>query len=208
MKGCLTFFGQATRSCAPLVSCAGGRAGPLKSFSAWLILLSALVAAPMAESTVYYSKQEAMALAFGKDPAIEARPFFLTEEQAAQVEKIAQVKLDSKLYNFYVGKRQDAVLGYAAIESHTVRTKPETLLIVLTPEGRLKQIHVLAFHEPPEYQPSERWFQQLYDRAPSDLKLNQGIDGISGATLSSRAALSSARKVLALFQVLLAKKEE
>ncbi len=103
-----------------------------------------------------------------------------------------------------MGKRQGTLLGYAAIESHVVRTKPETLLFVLSPTGQLDRIYVLAFHEPPEYQPPERWYAQLYGRAPSELQLSHGVDGITGATLSSNAALSGARKVLALYQVLIA----
>ena len=170
-----------------------------------LALLLALVALD-AESTIYYSKQEALELAFGKGAKVETRSFFLTDMQVTEVEKIARVKLDSKLFAFYVGKRENTLLGYAAIESHTVRTKAETLLIVLTPHGQLNRIYVLAFHEPPEYQPSERWFAQLYGHPLPELDLNRGVDGISGATLSSRAALNSARKVLALYQVLLTQK--
>jgi hypothetical protein len=169
-----------------------------------LVFLLATLAAPNANSTIYYSKKEALELAFGKEALIETRSFFLTDAQIAGIEKIARLKLDSKLYTFYVGKRQDVLVGYAAIESHIVRTKPETLMIVLTPVGQLDRIYVLAFHEPPEYQPPERWFAQIYSRPLADLELNRGVDGISGATLSSRSALSSARKVLALYQVLIA----
>jgi hypothetical protein len=171
-----------------------------------LAFLLAILAAPNANSTIYYSKKEALELAFGKEALVEARSFFLTDAQITQVERIARIKLDSKLYTFYAGKRQDVLLGYAAIESHIVRTKPETLMIVLTPVGQLDRIYLLAFHEPPEYQPPERWFAQLYSRPLVDLELNRGVDGISGATLSSRSALGSARKVLALYQVLIAQK--
>jgi hypothetical protein len=174
--------------------------------STGVVFLLAILAAPNANSTIYYSKKEALELAFGKEALIETRSFFLTDKQIAGIEKIARLKLDSKLYTFYVGKRQNVLVGYAAIESHTVRTKPETLMIVLTPVGQLDRIYLLAFHEPPEYRPPERWFAQLYSRPLVDLELNRGVDGISGATLSSRSALGSARKVLALYQVLIAQK--
>jgi hypothetical protein len=174
--------------------------------STGVVFLLATLAAPNANSTIYYSKKEALELAFGKEALIETRSFFLTDAQIAGIEKIARLKLDSKLYTFYVGKRQNVLVGYAAIESHTVRTKPETLMIVLTPVGQLDRIYLLAFHEPPEYRPPERWFAQLYSRPLVDLELNRGVDGISGATLSSRSALGSARKVLALYQVLIAQK--
>ena len=106
----------------------------------------------------------------------------------------------------YVGKDKDRILGYAAIETSTVRTKPETLLIVLTPDGELRKVYTLAFHEPPEYQPPEHWFEQLYKRSLADMDFNKGVDGISGATLSTRSALNSIRKVMAIYQVMVKNK--
>lgn len=149
-------------------------------------------------STVYYSKEEAFELAFGQGSTIEEIPLFISDEQAAAIEKTAQAKLDSRLFTFYAGKRGGKLLGYAALESHTVRTQPETLLVVLSPSGELIRAEILAFHEPPEYQPPPRWFERLYHRPAAEMHLNHGVDGISGATLSSRAALDSIRKVMTI----------
>ncbi|WP_238985417.1 FMN-binding protein [Nitrosococcus halophilus] len=176
--------------------------------SALLILLMGVLVASNAMGTIYYGKKEALELAFGEEAQVEMQSLFLTEEQVAKIEQLARTKLESKLFTFYVGRHEGKLLGYAAIESHTVRTKPETLLIILTPTGELDQIHVLAFHEPPEYQPPERWFAQLYRRQLSELNLNYGIQGITGATLSSRAATSSARKVLAIYQIAIKEKAD
>lgn len=154
-------------------------------------------------SNVFYSKEEAMKLAFGDDATVEMKSLFPTDEESARIEQLAKVKLESKLFSFYVGKKQDTVVGYAAIESHNVRTKPETLLIVLDPDGNLRQVVTLAFHEPPEYQPPERWFAQLLNRSIDQLSFGKDVQGVSGATLSSRAAIDSARKVLAVFQVMI-----
>jgi len=151
-------------------------------------------------ATVYYSKQEALELAFGKDALVEMLPLFLEEEQAVAVERLARLKLEGRLYTFYVGKRGDQILGYAAIESHTVRTKPEVLMVVLSPEGRVRQVVVLAFHEPPEYEPAEWWLRQFVGKRLEELSW-QKIDALSGATLTSRAVLKTVRKVVAIFQV-------
>jgi len=156
-------------------------------------------------SKVFYSKEEAMQLAFGDDATVEMKSLFPTDEEIARIEQLAKVKMESKLFSFYVGKKQDKVLGYAAIESHNVRTKPETLLVVLDPEGNLRQVVTLAFHEPPEYQPPERWFAQLLNRKLDELSLGKDIQGVAGATLSTRASVNSARKVLAIFEVMLKK---
>ncbi|MGZ4956613.1 MAG: FMN-binding protein [Methylobacter sp.] len=168
-----------------------------------VLLFLLLIAVTPSFATIFYSKNEALELAFGKDNQIEQLSLFPDEQQVAKIEELAKVKLDSGLFTFYVGKNQGKILGYAAIETVTVRTKPETLLIVLTADGELRNVTTLAFHEPPEYQPPERWFEQLYKRPLTEMDFNKGIDGISGATLSTRAAVSSVRKVMVIYQVLL-----
>lgn len=167
-----------------------------------------LLIAQQACATLYYSKEEAFELAFGQGASVEALPVFLTEEQVAAIEQKAKVKLDSQLFTFYEGRRGNQLIGYAAIESHTVRTQTETLLLVLSPEGQLTNSVMLAFHEPPEYQPPARWFAKLSGKRIEELVLNYGIDGVSGATLSVRAALDSARKVMTIFALAFKPTEE
>ena len=155
---------------------------------------------------IFYSKNEALELAFGKGIPVEQLSLFPDEQQVAKIQQDAKVKLDSGLFTFYVGKDQDKILGYAAIETSTVRTKPETLMIVLTPDGALRKVYTLAFHEPPEYQPPDRWFEQLYKRPLAEMDFNKGVDGISGATLSTRSALNSIRKVMSIYEVMVKNK--
>lgn len=157
---------------------------------------------------IYYSKNEAMELAFGKDATIEMLSLFPNENEISQIEKLARVKMESALFTFYVGKKEGKLLGFAAIENHVVRTKPETLLVILSPEGKVTGIHTLAFHEPPEYQPPQRWYQQLYQRPLEKLSFNEDIQGITGATLSTRSALNITRKVLAIYQILVKEKQD
>lgn len=169
----------------------------------FILVLGLLTTVIPGFATVFYSKNEAMELAFGKEASVEQLSLFPDDQQMAEIQKLAKVKLDSGLFTFYVGKNQGKILGYAAIETSTVRTKPETLMIVLTPEGELHSVHTLAFHEPPEYMPPERWFEQLYKRPLADMDFNKGVDGISGATLSTHASIDSIRKVMTVYQVLI-----
>ena len=159
-------------------------------------------------ATIFYSKNEAMELAFGAGAQIESLSLFPDENQTAKIQQDSKVKLDSGMFTFYVGKKQDKILGYAAIETGTVRTKPETLMIVLTPDGELSSVVTLAFHEPPEYLPPQGWFEKLYKRPLADMDFNKGVDGISGATLSTRAAINSIRKVMSIYQVMLKNKDQ
>ena len=172
----------------------------------FLLFLWLLTPTSPSFAEIFYSKNEAMELVFGKGTQIEQLSLFPDDDQTAKIQQDAKVKLDSGLFTFYVGKGQDKILGYAAIETSTVRTKPETLMIVLTPDGELRNVYMLAFHEPPEYQPPDRWFEKLYKRPLVDMDFNKGVDGISGATLSTRSALNSIRKVMAIYQVMVKNK--
>ncbi|WP_256996480.1 FMN-binding protein [Methylococcus capsulatus] len=174
--------------------------GKVGFFAALLTGVCLLGVMPSACATVYHSQEEAFELAFGTGVSVTAEPVFLTDEQIAAVEREARVKLDSGLFTFYTAERDGKSLGFAAIESHTVRTQPESLLIVLSPTGEVGRVEVLAFHEPPEYQPAARWFELMKGRTIEQLIPGNGIDAVSGATLSSVAALASVRKVKAIFR--------
>lgn len=166
----------------------------------FFLLLSPVTITPT-HAKIYYSKQEAMQLAFGIGATVKSQSLFLRDDEVQRIQQLARVKLKSALFTFYVGEKAGKILGYAAIETHKVRTKPETLLIVLNRQGGLTQVHTLAFHEPPEYQPPVRWYAQLLNLPLQEISFRKKVQGISGATLSSRAALDSVRKVLAIYQL-------
>ena len=170
-------------------------------------VLAAAVAAwgfaPPACGVVFHAKDEALALAFPASDRVEDRTFILTDEQKETVEKRARAPVESQLWTVYVGWRGDELLGYAVIDTHVVRTLPETVMVVLSPAGEVRRAEVLAFYEPPEYAPTGRWTKQFDGRhLDDDMKLGAGIQGITGATLSATAMTAGVRRVLALYGVL------
>lgn len=163
---------------------------------------AALLLVPSARATVFLAKDEALALAFPGNDRIEERVVILTDEQKAEIERRARAKLESQLWTIYVGWKGGEVQGYAVIDSHIVRTLPETFMVVIDPKGTLRRVDVLAFHEPPEYLPTERWIGQFSGGTlDDDLKLGAGIQGITGATLSAQAMTGGVRRALALVAV-------
>lgn len=169
-----------------------------------LPLLACALLCGAAQAKVFYAKDEALRLAFPDAERIEARDIFLTGEQRAAIEDRAKSKLDSDLLTVYVGHRAGAVQGYAVLDTHTVRTLPETFLIVLSPQGVVSATHLLAFYEPLEYSPPARWLGQ-FDHATltDDLRVGRGIVAITGSTLTSEAVTGSVRRALAIYDVLL-----
>ncbi len=161
-----------------------------------------------ARAEVFLSQSQALELAFPDAERVERRSFVLTEAQAESVERLARAPLGSRIVTLHVGWKGKAVLGYAVIDVHTVRTMFEALMVVLTPEGAVRSLRMLAFHEPPDYLPTRRWFGQFEGKALGpDLQLKRGIHAIAGATLSARAVTRSVRRTLALYQVLIRGKD-
>ena len=87
----------------------------------------------------------------------------LTTAQAARDQELAEgATLERQdLDAAHAPTAATSSLGYAVIDVRTVRTLPEALLIVIAPDGSVRSLRVLAFHEPTEYQPSERWLAQM-----------------------------------------------
>ena len=101
----------------------------------------------------------------------------------------------------YRGAGEEAAVAY--LDSHVVRTLPETLLVLVGPDGHVRRIEVLSFDEPPDYLPRAVWYAQFQGRGLDDeLKLKRAIQPVAGATLSARATLEAVRRVLAIDRVL------
>jgi hypothetical protein len=167
------------------------------------VLLVALAGAWPAGAQVFMTRQQALAWAFPDAERIDSQSFVLSEDQVRRVEERARSKLESKLVTLYTGVRDGAALGYAFIDVHTVRTLQEAFLVVLGPGGEVQRLRVLAFHEPQEYLPPERWLTQFEGKPPdAPLRLQRDVHGIAGATLSSQAVTGGVRRAIALHEVL------
>ena len=153
---------------------------------------------------MYRSQEEALREAFPDADSVEAKSFVLDDAQASHMRELAETDLERKIWTVHSARRGAELLGYAVLDVRTVRTLPEALLIVLTPDGAVRSVRVLAFHEPTEYQPSERWLGLLGGkRLGPDLQLKRDLRQIAGATLSSQSVTRAVRTALALYEVVI-----
>ncbi len=171
-----------------------------------LMAVACLCGVPTAaEAKVFFSRTEALELAFPDADRVESATYVLSEGQASRIEELSHAPLDSKLVEIYTGFRGDAVAGYAVIDIHNVRTLPEAFIVVLTPTGEVQSLRVLAFHEPLDYLPTARWYAQFDNKSLAEpLRVGGDVHGVVGATLSARATARGVRRVLAVYEVLIA----
>ncbi len=163
-------------------------------FAVTLLAAALLLPAGAARAQLGGKEEAAIRAVFPDADRIEAKDVVLTDEMVKRVESLARTRVKERLVTFYTARRGGAVAGYAVIHSHVVRTKRETLSIAFEPDGRIRKIAVLAFLEPEEYRPSDRWLAQLQGKGASDrLAVGQDIAPITGATLTARGITEESR---------------
>lgn len=175
--------------------------GPV--FALWVLWLCTAWPTGL-EAGVFHSRDEALTIAFPGAEEVRPLDFYLTPEQRSEIEQMARAKVDSNLVTVYTGSSHGRCLGYALFDTHVVRTLPETLLIVLSPQGEVRGVHLLAFYEPPEYAPPASWFDHFRGWKPeSESRERNEVAAITGSTLTSRAVNAAVRRALATYHVLL-----
>ncbi|MEZ5065573.1 MAG: FMN-binding protein [bacterium] len=166
------------------------------------VALAALLLARNVPAEVFHTRESALHAAFPEADRIESEDWIVSDAEAAEIARRSGSPPGTQLVTAYAAYDGATRLGWAFFDTHVVRTLPETLLIALTPEGRVASVRLVAFHEPPEYGPPSRWLSQFDEQPLSPrLAVDSDVDGISGATLTARAITASVRRHLALWQV-------
>lgn len=159
-----------------------------------------LLCSGAAHSQVYLTREAALELYFPEE-RVQRRTVFLTDEQVMGIQTAARARVPSKVVTYYVGTRDGSVTGYAFFDTHVVRTMPATIMIVIDPDSTVRAVEVLAFYEPEDYRPTERWLDQFRGKSlRNDLWLKRGIHNIVGATLSAQSISDAVRVMLATYQ--------
>lgn len=167
------------------------------------IALLATVPSARTRAEVLMTEKAAVERAFPGSVA-ERRTLYLTPEQIRSVEQAARSRLPSAVVTAYVARKEGVVTGRGVLDTHNVRTMPESVLTAVEPDGRLRMALVLRFAEPTDYLPREGWLATLEGRGLDDeLWPGRGVRRVTGATLTVQALTEAVRRSLALDAVLL-----
>lgn len=165
------------------------------------VMLATVVAVAPCKASTPAAVEQALARQFPGGDVVQDT-LFLTDDQMQRAQESAGIEMPSRIVTRYVASRatdgRTETVGYVYVDTHIVRTLPETLLVVIDPSGAVLRVEVVRFDEPREYQPSDRWFEQFDGHElDADLQLKRSIRTLTGATLSSRAATDAVRRALA-----------
>jgi hypothetical protein len=151
------------------------------------------------------TREEALRAAF---PGAEIRyaPVFLTDSEMKEVSAISGTNVTTALVARYKAIVDQKEIGRAYLDTHLVRTKKESLLVILTHEGKVRRVEVVAFLEPPEYMAPDRWYRQFDGKdLENGLRVNRDIHAVTGASLTAQATTDAVRRVLAIDRLALQK---
>jgi hypothetical protein len=181
----------------------GPRAAPVAMWAALVVAVSAPAGSARAQARL--TQDEALRLAFPEPARIERRTAYLSAAQldSARARAGRDVEIRQRVVTYYAAWRGDEPLGVAYFDAHRVRTLPEVVMVVVGPDDRIRRIEILRFLEPPEYEAPPSWLRQFEGESLDDgLALRRRIVNLTGATLTSRALVQAARRVLALHGVI------
>jgi len=147
----------------------------------------------------FLTQEEALRLAFPKGAVVTRKTVFLSEIDRAEVARLSGGAPPPGLIAYYVATVDGKDAGTAYFDTHVVRTLPEAILVAVDPNGAIARIEVLSFSEPEEYLPRGTWYGQFPGKTLSDeLSEKKGVRPVTGATITVRATVEAARRVLAL----------
>ncbi len=147
---------------------------------------------------VYLTMDQALKLAF-PGCKVERTTAYLTVPQQKSIEKASKSVFKSRVVFPYVATKDGKVIGTAYFDTHKVRSLRETLMVVVTPKGTIKRVELLSFAEPRQYRAKPKWLNQMVSHKLSDdLRLGGKIRSMGGATLTAKASVDCARRILAL----------
>jgi Na+-translocating ferredoxin:NAD+ oxidoreductase RnfG subunit len=164
-----------------------------------------LVIPSFASGAVLQTVPEALVKVFSEKNNAQKKNAYLTGDQIKSINHELEYKMDEKstLVTYYEYFEKEKLIGTAYIDTDIVRKETESLMIVISPEGQIRDIEVLSFHEPKDYIPPTVWKNQFKGKTSKELyRSKSNIVGITGATLTSKAVTKSVQKTLAIHHLL------
>lgn len=170
----------------------------IRLLAATLILLSPVFAA----AGVLMTQENALTLAFPSGTPAR-RTIYLTEAERTRTQQLARARMESLVVTYYTGQLAGGSAGAAFFETNIVRTMPETFMTVVDSSGSVRFVELLAFYEPGDYIPPERWLAQFRGKQLNDgLLVKREIRNVTGSTLTTQALTDGVRRALAIWKII------
>lgn len=153
---------------------------------------------------VLFSQQEALAKLLPDAQEIIEETRVLTDEQKEAIGEKAGIKFDPDLdreFHFFIGSANAQIVGYAVKDSVKGKWGLIHYMVSFDLDGKVNNVTVLEYREKRGRSVAKRRFlKQFFGKTINDrIKLKKDIDGVTGATISSRSMTNGIRKIVHIF---------
>ncbi len=168
-----------------------------------VFITSVAVYSATSKDRQYSTKEKVLEMAF-PGAHITTKRVEISPKDREEIEVLIKGKFFKRAMTFFVASYDGEVAGYATVAEEIGKKRRITFMVVLNPEGSVKNVDILVFRESQGYEVKhKRWRDQFIGKSAKDpLRLKRDIDSISGATLSARAVTKGVRKIVKVFTVI------
>jgi FAD:protein FMN transferase len=151
---------------------------------------------------VFLNEAQALQSIFGQDVVARREAKSLTDSERKKLESSTGLRFPESSYNFLVVQRQNHLVGYAVVLDEIGKSEPITIMVGITPEGKVSDVAVMVFRESRGSEVKEKRFLRQFrgKRVGDPIEVQRDIINYSGATLSSKALARAVKRSLQLFQ--------
>jgi Na+-translocating ferredoxin:NAD+ oxidoreductase RnfG subunit len=175
--------------------------------SAFVLLAAGSALAPSAWATQYLTLEEAQKVMYPEATSFKAQPLDLNSPQMRDIEKLSGLPARSVHWRVSSAWRGDALLGYVVQDDVIGKYELISYAVGVNLDATVRQIEILTYRESHGFEVrNPAWRKQFVGKsAQSGLALGDGINNISGATLSSTHVTDGVRRIAAIVQIALKK---
>jgi electron transport complex protein RnfG len=181
------------------------RVAALRVTLASLALAAPLLApAPARAETTYYTTRALLTEFFPKSERVTYRTFTLDASLRTRLAQRLGYAPAKDRYTIYVATTQGKIDGYALVDEERGLHQPITFATRLSPRGAIERLEIVTYREPRGDEVRDARFRKQFEgkTAQDPLRLNQDIDAVSGATVSSASLAVGVRRAAVLVEEL------
>ena len=177
----------------------------MKNLIHLIFALSLLGTSFFANAQQYLSIEQAQKAIFDKADTFKPTPVALNADQTSKIKNAASTGTpipDKKIWQVLEAGKP---VGWFIVDEVYGKHEFITYAVGINLDGTVRMIDIMDYRETYGYQVREAsWRGQFVGKnANSNLKLDKGIDNISGATLSCKHLADGVKRVLTLYDVAL-----
>ena len=158
-------------------------------------------------ATQYLTVEEAQKLCFAGASEFLPSDIVLTSAQIKAIEKDSGIHVRLDTQKIWEAKRGKKFLGWFIQDEVLGKHELINWALALNSDGSVRQIEILDYRETYGSQIRDaKWREQFYGKSHgAQLKLDQDIKNISGATLSCRHITDGVKRLLSFYELVLKK---